>query len=1392
DGKISYAKQQEQKGRAFNAQTDMQEVQLPAIKGIQGWRLALMEQLKGKRGGPTLTDKIRYVEELSVETFDKLNDLLGAEVVRLALGWHAPEQAAKLKRMARIGITSTDELRAAVGEYNQFREGRKAMDPVKKAEMAIVGQKVGIDFFPTPKATAARMVEMAGIEPGMRVLEPSAGNGNIADAAKEAGATVEVVEVSSQLRDILAAKGYAIVGQDFEDFTPAEKYDVVLMNPPFGNRKDGDHIRRAYGMLKPGGRLIAIAGEGIFSGSDTKATEFREWLDSNGAEVEKLPEGSFKSAELLAQTGANARIVTLEMPQAVAEVVEQPRAPAEASIPEAPTPKEPIRVTPQLATDSQIKSFIAIAADSVRQLRSQDVERVLTETPAQFRVSVSMHIKSARPDLAAEVDAVMAEVMPKQTRELSPRPAPLPSPQAAAPASAKAANAIGDFGAKIEGAAKDRMRSYIASLDDASNLDIAGNSFSKTWPEPDYEALIKAGADPFLVAFARAARDAIPLKPRKTWQLKGWVKQVEMLRGMTADLMSGKLNYNKSELLAKMVEVSEGLRDSVGGSAELYESVGHSVSLKGIRVNHVTHAYFNGTEISERNGNTYWTVEGQPEKSAFSNMPKEFARGKTRDEAIANFKDGYEQFAQKEEKSEGQPAQKFIIYRYKAKPNVWVIGKKHGKRYFDLKSFDSSSAAKDYLASNAAVLAEQFDNARALPSDRGAENAPRVGADHRSGADVTGEQFKETFGFRGGQFGNTMPNAERQEHLNRAYDALMDLAGVIGVPPKALSLNGELGLAFGARGKGGKDAPSAHYEGDLSGKVAENNVVINLTRRAGAGALAHEWFHAADNYFARMRGQQGGHLTSIPYVRGEGVRPEMVAAFKGVMDAIGSTGMRARSNEADAVKGKAYYGTSEELAARAFESYIAAKLEAQGGRNDYLANIVSKEYWDAGEALRTLSFLDPEAQSSETYPYPLKEELAKITPAFDKFFDTVQTRTNEAGNVAMFSRTQQRATGLPFALVQKLAAGYEAAGLKRVNVARNLDDLPAELRGKLGDFADVRGVYFRESDQIFVFSDNIHSGAELEFVVMHEAFHRGLGRVIGAPAKIILRQMFHTNKKLRDRANLIAKELKIDRDTAIEEALADMAGEGDASQLRGWPRLVELIREWMSAIGFKMAFSDAQIETFVSAMTRAGLKENSMEMALHDGYVSVTGADDGPASAGGGNQNANQPEAQMSRAASVAFPKITAQSVIDSLNDRMGNAGAKIGFVEKHIGTQYAKAMRHPAFKAVFDKVQDYIGTTSSLANAAAANAPTILPRMDTMRDLTKTGLNKADAEAVAGPVFEGTLGWVRVDGKLTPFADVEAQAAKMTDEQKAQQLLKDRHVSESELKRWKASPLDI
>lgn len=310
---LSYSDRERQKGRAPTAE-DAKNAKFPMpMWGTAGTSLSkVLEAIKGKRGAPALAEKIRYSPGPDAEMVAALKTMIGAKEASYQIGWWNLEQVAKVARLKRAGITNTQELQDALVEYLQFREGARAEDPIKKAERALIGQKVGIDFFPTPAATAVRMAALAHIKKGDRVLEPSAGNGNLADAAKAAGAEVDVIEISSQLRDILTAKGYTVVAHDFDSFEPESKYDAILMNPPFSSRQDAAHIMRAYRMLKSGGHLAAIAGEGVFFGSDAKAQQFRDWLDTVGAEVESLDQNTFKDKSLLATTGANARLITIQ------------------------------------------------------------------------------------------------------------------------------------------------------------------------------------------------------------------------------------------------------------------------------------------------------------------------------------------------------------------------------------------------------------------------------------------------------------------------------------------------------------------------------------------------------------------------------------------------------------------------------------------------------------------------------------------------------------------------------------------------------------------------------------------------------------------------------------------------------------------------------------------------------------------------------------------------------------------------------------------------------------------------------------------------------------------------------------------------------------------------
>ena len=248
-----------------------------------------------------------------VEDLAKLGKRKGSKV--LALPWQLESTLEKRQRLQRMGIQTPAEFRSALRELQALRQERAEPDRIKQLERAMVGRaNDGLDFFPTGAAATAAAIDAAEIQPGMDVLEPHAGMAHIADAIREqTGVEPDVGELSNARRELLEAKGYNLVGSDFLEFQ-GKQYDRIVMNPPFSDGRDIQHVQHAYGLLKPGGRLVAIVGEGAFFQSNKRAEGFREWLDERGATNEKLPDGSFMDPSLPVNTGAAARMVVVDKP----------------------------------------------------------------------------------------------------------------------------------------------------------------------------------------------------------------------------------------------------------------------------------------------------------------------------------------------------------------------------------------------------------------------------------------------------------------------------------------------------------------------------------------------------------------------------------------------------------------------------------------------------------------------------------------------------------------------------------------------------------------------------------------------------------------------------------------------------------------------------------------------------------------------------------------------------------------------------------------------------------------------------------------------------------------------------------------------------------------------
>lgn len=152
----------------------------------------------------------------------------------------------------------------------------------------------------------------------------------------------------------------------------------------------------------------------------------------------------------------------------------------------------------------------------------------------------------------------------------------------------------------------------------------------------------------------------------------------------------------------------------------------------------------------------------------------------------------------------------------------------------------------------------------------------RINPNNKNATKTTGEDILKNFGFRGGEFGNWVKQTERQQFLNYAQDAFTDLSIALDIAPESLGQNGQMSIAFGARGQGLTGAV-AHFE--------PIKKVINMTRLKGAGSLSHEYGHSLDNYLSRLSGYNDNGMATTN-LRNPNLSESMKNAINNVIEAM--------------------------------------------------------------------------------------------------------------------------------------------------------------------------------------------------------------------------------------------------------------------------------------------------------------------------------------------------------------------------------------------------------------------------------------------------------------------------------------------------------------------------
>ena len=518
---------------------------------------------------------------------------------------------------------------------------------------------------------------------------------------------------------------------------------------------------------------------------------------------------------------------------------------------------------------------------------------------------------------------------------------------------------IDDFGEHIPGARKDLFGGSIASVEAAVG-DTLPQRLTEAWPAPPWEKLAEAHAadnrGPEELAFLRALRDY--LRTPRGWKNEHWLCRPGQDGGgmlqIALDQMEGRTSVDQG--LARVEALANrDVKTLISNTATLYRTTGHARDLGTLRCFKYQDRHRIGKPASGRTGVYRSLVTADTLAAAAAKLPEVLARLEAKEAERKNDESGPSPY-QLRWFREGQGQQK--IYR---------ICRQHAGRWIHVhecaarRKTEAIAESLDRIRNHRDELDAWFERWRTLPESRNRENEPRSPAGEAGTDDP--DEFTERFAFRGVQFGNWVSGSRRRTDLYDASQGLEDLATVLGWPVRALSLGSALGLAFGARGHGGPQRTKAHYEPGLR--------VIAISKPAGPGSLAHEWFHALDHETSRLASSHGhGFATEMFHYFKDADSPASQLAR--TMHAYGcllqTLGLLKRSKKLDhrRPKSKPYWSTTRELAARAFEAWIRWRLAGMGIRNDYLVNIAPASRWTGPDEIEL------------GYPYPTNEELQEI------------------------------------------------------------------------------------------------------------------------------------------------------------------------------------------------------------------------------------------------------------------------------------------------------------------------------------------------------------------------------------------------------------------------------
>lgn len=1455
---------------------------------------------------------------LSREFGQELVDAIGRRGNKsngLSVPWQFESASDRLKAMARIGIETPAEFRSALREFIGLQEQAKEADRVKMLERDMVGRKNdGLDFFPTPQTVADQMVEAAGIEPDMAVLEPSAGMGHIADRIREAGAEPDVIEMANDRAELLEAKGFNVLARDFMEIKPRESYtfgdvfktadgiegimrgaggmgsnrvrlvneagdmlgyydrdeltgvrlrgtesgyDRIIMNPPFSDRRDAEHVRHAFELLRPGGRLVAIMGEGVFFGKDKKAQDFRDWLEEKGGTAEKLPEGSFMDPTLPVNTAVNARMVVIDKPGAQAAKADD--APmfsrSKAARPVAPVSRNPDK-TPLYEALRQLSRFDQ--SFQIGYSEAKELDQIARDMTAGRDVS----------EFIAEKSTELHQGNRKPTLTL------------------KTKNKAGEFVKILDIFEADSATPFVVIGNSELGQNVGGAyayQMAFTWAHNNGKRMVPDPAG--LTVINRLRRtEAMISSALRHGTTKHLEPHVEQYVALTERMQQSKQEpedlkeYSRPDLFAQVDALKNALWTNNDDADSIASNVQHlaeaSAQLAAFREPNLRRLEFADGALRKRGDVADIPLEdadidGATGKVNIRGVVLQPARSGVGSSTVQRYavvasvgralQAGKSQVRGTDRQDggvgrTGSPALAAIrqvlgdISRgpsdglkgvfYSRGQQAGALTRESTQQIADAISAQWANAPEIIVARDMSdyVIPQRVREHNDAAKSAGATGEPEgfiyqgkvylIADQLRSSQDVARVLFHEALGHAGlrGVFGDELKPILRQiavvrakdvrakakeygldmakeaDRLQAAEEVLANMAQTapeLGFVKRAIAairtwLRNNVALfrdidvtddeiirdyILPARGfiERGREAAAPKALPVFSRNIPDLGVVDEdteaLVQEFGepiATKIDAERRHAAGDRIFAMH-EMADTLSEITSVRQlKNWAPDLLVAVPRAV-----------------FENDAAFSRADQTNTPAFRK-LTELLGSTSAARDMLSSS-DKSVVDSLErnAKGIADFLKSHAVGSHgkgqvNIPSSVVSHVLKV--ADNKQIFGAIVRSIPVDVVDLLARKQLSPDGLlrDKSMLENVLAVDGAANVSLAidkssalallrSVARTATEIATNLTGGALESGSATGA--GQGDSVF--------GTHALKVTETSSFSKWFGdsKVVDAQGKPLV--VYHGTHQARTKftkaasffTDSPANASQYAEDRAMHRGRGDSWFGGGSSGVSGaliqpvylsmaQPLIVDAQGQNWAAIQFEgeIVSTDQLVEIAKARGSDGLIVRNVVDTIRGTGEPATTYAVFRPeqiksATGNRGTFDADNPDIRYSRAAVSNL----ANRATDLLNDALSHPG-KLSFWDKSVGSMYHIAQRYPAFRRVFNSAQNFINDVSYYATEAAEQAPKILPRLETWRDLAKSPIKAADNNAIARPILEGTLSWTRdEDGSPVRVDDIEA-----------------------------------